>query len=98
MHGKRFAKGGSAMKWLWFTGIWLYPPMAGLMHLCVNSLAADFNIPRIIQILLVFVFPAVLPVTITWTNIERRQRGQTDFSFGATYGLAEKDERHSKMV
>ena len=84
------------MKWLWFTGIWIYPLMAGLMYLAVDGLTADFDIPRIVQILLVYVFPALLPVTITWTNIERRQRGQTDFSFGATYGLGHKDERHSK--
>lgn len=84
------------MKWIWFTGIWLYPPMVALMYLCVNSLAADFNIPRIVQILITYIFPAVLPITITWTNIERKQRGQTDFSFGATYSLADKDERHSK--
>lgn len=40
--------------------------------------------------------PLLFPAIITWTNIERKQRGQTDFSFAATYGLAAKDERHTK--
>ena len=84
------------MKWLWFTGIWTYPLLSGLLYFTMNQLASDFSIPRVIHILIVYVFPAVIPALITWTNIERKQRGQTDFSFAATYGLADKDERHSK--
>ena len=84
------------MKWLWFTGIWTYPLLSGLLYFTMNQLASDFTIPRAIYILIVYLFPAVIPALITWTNIERKQRGQTDFSFAATYGLATKDDRHSK--
>ena len=84
------------MKWLWFTGIWTYPLLSGLLYFTMNQLAPDFTIPRAIHILIVYVFPAVIPTLITWTNLERKQQGQTDFSFAATYGLADKDERHSK--
>lgn len=81
---------------LWFTGIWTYPPLAALFYFIIQSLAEDFHISPIIGLLIAFVIPLLFPAIITWTNIERKQRGQTDFSFAATYGLAAKDERHSK--
>ena len=81
------------MKWLWFTGIWIYPLMAGLMHLMMDQFS---TVPQWLYATAVYGFPVIFPIIITWTNIERKQRGQTDFSFGATYGLADKDERHSK--
>ena len=81
---------------LWFTGIWTYPPLAALFYFIIQSLAEDFHISPIAGLLIAFVIPLLFPAIITWTNIERKQRGQTDFSFGATYGLAAKDERHSK--
>lgn len=81
---------------LWFTGIWTYPPLAALFYFIIQSLAEDFHISPIIGLLIAFIIPLLFPAIITWTNIERKQRGQTDFSFGATYGLSDKDERHSK--
>lgn len=81
---------------LWFTGIWTYPPLAALFYFIIQSLAEDFHISPIAGLLIAFVIPLLFPAIITWTNIERKQRGQTDFSFAATYGLATKDERHSK--
>ena len=81
---------------LWFTGIWTYPPLAALFYFIIKSLAEDFHISPIIGLLIAFVIPLLFPAIITWTNIERKQRGQTDFSFAATYGLAAKDERHTK--
>lgn len=81
---------------LWFTGIWTYPPLAALFYFIIQSLAEDFHISPIIGLLIAFVIPLLFPAIITWTNIERKQRGQTDFSFAATYGLAAKDEKHSK--
>lgn len=81
---------------LWFTGIWTYPPLAALFYFIIQSLAEDFHISPIAGVLIAFVVPLLFPVIITWTNIERKQRGQTDFSFAATYSLAAKDERHSK--
>lgn len=81
------------MKWLWFTGIWTYPLLAGLLRMAMDQ----FNtVPREIYVVVVYVLPVIFPIIITWTNIERKQRGQTDFSFAATYGLADKDERKSK--
>jgi type IV secretory pathway TraG/TraD family ATPase VirD4 len=85
------------MSWLWFTGIWTYPLLAGFMYLAIPSIASDFGIPQIVQILLIYGFPLVMPITITWTNIERKQRGQTDFSFKAVYGgFTNKSEKLSK--
>ena len=81
---------------LWFTGIWTYPPLAALFYFIIQSLAEDFHISPIIGLLIAFVIPLLFPAIITWTNIERKQRGQTDFSFDATYGLSTKDEKHSK--
>ena len=83
---------------LWFTGIWTYPPLAALFYFIIQSLAEDFHISPIAGLLIAFVIPLLFPAIITWTNIERKQRGQTDFSFAATYGLAAKDERHSKAI
>ncbi|MBQ3022122.1 MAG: type IV secretory system conjugative DNA transfer family protein [Clostridia bacterium] len=48
------------------------------------------------KIAFAYILPLIVPIIITVTNVERQQRGQTDFSFAATYGLAAKDERHSK--
>ena len=84
------------MKWIWFTGIWTYPLLMGLLQLCVGQFAKDFNLSQIAQILIIYGVPLLFPALITWTNIERKNRGQTDFSFAATYGLAAKDDRHSK--
>lgn len=81
------------MKWLWFTGIWTYPLLAGLLHMAMDQF---ISVPREIYIAVVYVLPVIFPIIITWTNMERKQRGQTDFSFAATYGLADKDERKSK--
>ena len=81
---------------LWFTGIWTYPPLAALFYFIIQSLAEDFPISPIVGLLIAFGVPLLFPAIITWTNIERKQRGQTDFSFGATYGLSTKDEKHSK--
>ena len=81
---------------LWFTGIWTYPPLAALFHLLVTTLTEDFSISPVVGMVITFGVPLLFPILITFTNIERQQRGQTDFSFAATYGLAAKDERHSK--
>ena len=81
------------MKWLWFTGVWTYPLLAGLLHLMMDQFG---SVPRGIYVAVVYGLPVIFPIIITWTNIERKQRGQTDFSFAATYGLAEKAERKSK--
>ena len=81
---------------IWYTGIWTYPPLAALFHLLVTTLAEDFSISSVFGIVITFGVPILFPILITFTNIERQQRGQTDFSFAATYGLAAKDERHSK--
>ena len=81
---------------IWYTGIWTYPPLAALFHLLVTTLAEDFSISSVFGIVITFGVPLLFPILITFTNIERQQRGQTDFSFAATYGLAAKDERHSK--
>ena len=85
------------MKWLWFTGIWTYPLLAQFMYFVADSIAGDFSIPIIVQNLLIYVFPLIMPITITWTNIERKLRGQTDFSFKAVYGgFTNKNEKFSK--
>lgn len=84
------------MKWLWFTGIWTYPLIAGLLHLCMGQFAEDFALSQTVQNIITYGVPLLFPALITWTNIERKNRGQTDFSFGSTYGLAAKDERQSK--
>lgn len=84
------------MQWLWFTGIWTYPLLVFLFRYLVHSVANDFPIPDIVQLVIVYLIPLIYPVVITWTNIQRKQRGQTDFSFSATYGLGKKEERHSK--
>jgi len=85
------------MNWknfLWYTGIWTYPPLVALVNLIVQAL--ELSIPAAWHYLIVWGLPLLYPIIITWTNIERQQRGQTDFSFAATYGLAAKDEKHSK--
>ena len=85
------------MNWknfLWYTGIWTYPPLVALVTLIVQAL--ELSIPTVWQYVIVWGLPLLYPIIITWTNIERQQRGQTDFSFAATYGLAAKDEKHSK--
>ena len=84
------------MKWIWFTGIWTYPTLVLFLRFAVNELPQGVDIPSLTQLLIVWGIPLIYPIIITWTNIERQQRGQTDFSFAATYGLAIKDERHSK--
>lgn len=81
---------------LWYTGIWLYPPLSMLSYYIMDGITKSFTIDPVVKILIVYVLPLVFPVIITVTNIERQRRGQTDFSFAATYGLAAKDERHSK--
>lgn len=79
---------------LWYTGIWTYPPLVALVNLIVKAL--ELSIPTVWQCVIVWGLPLLYPIIITWTNVERQQRGQTDFSFAATYGLAAKDEKHSK--
>ena len=81
---------------IWFTGLWFYPPLALIFHYIIYE--SEINIPLhpILKIAFAYVLPLIVPIIITVTNIERKQRGQTDFSFAATYGLATKDERHSK--
>lgn len=79
---------------LWYTGIWTYPPLVALVNLIVKAL--ELSIPTVWQCVIVWGLPLLYPIIITWTNVERQQRGQTDFSFAATYGLAVKDEKHSK--
>ena len=79
---------------LWYTGIWTYPPLVALVSLIVQAL--ELPIPATWQYVIVWGLPLFYPIIITWTNFERQQRGQTDFSFAATYGLAAKDEKHSK--
>ena len=79
---------------LWYTGIWTYPPLVALVKLIVKAL--ELSIPTVWQCVIVWGLPLLYPIIITWTNVERQQRGQTDFSFAATYGLAAKDEKHSK--
>lgn len=81
---------------LWFTGIWTYPLLVWFCAFVVDALEESISISEPIRFLIVYLLPLVFPSIITWTNMERRQRGQTDFSFGATYGLASKDERHTK--
>ncbi len=81
---------------IWYTGIWTYPPLVALCHLLVTTLAENISLSPIAEKLIIFGVPLLFPILITFTNIERQQRGQTDFSFAATYGLAAKDERHSK--
>lgn len=85
------------MNWknfLWYTGIWTYPPLVALVSLIVQAL--ELPIPATWQYVIVWGLPLFYPIIITWTNFERQQRGQTDFSFAATYGLAAKNEKHSK--
>ena len=85
------------MNWknfLWYTGIWTYPPLVALVTLIVQAL--ELSIPTVWQYVIVWGLPLLYPIIITWTNIERQQRGQTDFSFAATYGLADKNTKHSK--
>ena len=84
------------MKWLWFTGIWLYPIISGLLTFLLRGITEDFDIPRYIQNIIIYAIPLLFPIIVTWTNIERKQRGQTNFTFASTYGLAEKSQRHSK--
>ena len=79
---------------LWYTGIWTYPPLVALVNLIVQAL--ELPIPTVWQYLIVWGLPLLYPIIITWTNVERQQRGQTDFSFAATYGLADKNAKHSK--
>ena len=82
--------------WISFTGIFTYPIAAALMNLLVNAFSEDFSIPPDVKVMIVFFVPLVVPLVITATNLERKRRGQTNFSFSATYGLGEKEERHSK--
>ena len=84
------------MKWIWFTGVWTYFPLAALFHFMMDTLSTDLKIPKVIYVCFVFLLPLIMPAVITWTNIERKQRGQTEFTFASTFGLHEKDERHSK--
>ena len=85
------------MKWLWFTGVWLYPIIAALLSFLLKGIAEDFDIPYYILQIITYVIPLLFPIIVTWTNIERKQRGQTNFTFASTYGLAEKSQRHSKV-
>lgn len=79
-----------------YTGIFTYPMVSGLLQLILSVVEEDFSVPSVLHFIIVFVVPIIFPVIITLTNIERQSRGQTDFSFGAVYGLADKDEKHSK--
>lgn len=79
---------------LWYTGIWTYPLLVALFYFILQAL--EWSLPAVWYYLIVFGVPLLYPIIITWTNVERQQRGQTDFSFAATYGLAAKDEKHSK--
>lgn len=82
--------------WISFTGILTYPIVAALMYMIIDGVSKDFAIPIIIQKIIIYIVPLLYPIIITITNIERKKRGQTDFSFGAVYGLSNKNERHSK--
>ena len=79
-----------------FTGIFTYPIGVLLFRMILIAFESAFVLPRPAQLFVVYGIPIIFPVIITLTNIERKQRGQTDFSFSEVYGLSNKDEKHSK--
>ena len=79
-----------------FTGIFTYPIGVLLFRMILMAFESAFVLPRPAQLFVVYGLPIIFPVIITLTNIERKQRGQTDFSFSEVYGLSNKDEKHSK--
>ena len=79
-----------------FTGIFTYPIGVLLFRMILMAFETAFVLPRPAQLFVVYGIPIIFPVIITLTNIERKQRGQTDFSFSEVYGLSNKDEKHSK--
>ncbi len=81
---------------IWYTGLWLYPVTAWLCYFVGLELEKYFVIPVLVRLLITYALPLLPPIIVTITNRERQQRGQTDFSFAATYGLGDKDEKQSK--
>lgn len=81
---------------IWYMGLWLYPITACLCAFICMELERYITISSLVRLLFIFVLPLFPPLAITLINWERQQRGQTDFSFSATYGLSEKDEKQSK--
>lgn len=79
-----------------YTGIWLYPPFALLTWLIVQALSRDWGLSEEMCYIITAIAPLLMPITMTVTNNDRKQRGQTDFSLKATLGLSEKDEKHTK--
>lgn len=79
-----------------FTGIFTYPIGVLLFRMILMAFESAFVLPRPAYLFVVYGLPIIFPVIITLTNIERKGRGQTDFSFSEVYGLSNKDEKHSK--
>ena len=70
--------------------------MAILFHFILTGLSEDMDIPYYIRIIVMYAAPLLFPYIVFTTNRQRQKRGQTDFSFSACYGLAEKNEKYSK--
>ncbi len=81
---------------IWYTGLWLYPVTTWLCYFVCLELDKYFVIPGLVRLLIAYALPLLPPIIVTITNRERQQRDQTDFSFAATYGLGDKDEKQSK--
>ena len=79
-----------------FTGIFLYPIVSCLAWFILENFQKDFAIPVWLRFIVIYIFPALFPIIVLITNIEKKGRGQTDFSFSAVYGLGDKDAKFSK--
>ena len=47
---------------IWYTGIWTYPPLAALFHLLVTTLTEDFSISSVVGIVITFGVPLLFPI------------------------------------
>lgn len=78
-----------------YTGIWLYPMGCAFCWLVLNALSDMVSIPREVYLAIMFAAPAIFPAVITFTNIQKQQWGQTDFSFKTVYKFEISDPKHS---
>lgn len=76
------------IRWVRFWGIWAYPPMAMLTYWVVRQATDMIHINSMAQMVLIIVFPLLLPMEIAATNNRRRKRGLEPMTLAEVCGFS----------
>lgn len=79
-----------------FTGIWIYPLACLFCWVLMIGINDTFAVSRELYLFIIFGVPIIFPIVVTTTNMQRKQRGQTDFSFSTVYKVGQNDPKSSK--